>query len=170
MENAVALLREKVSKAEVKLLRAQKTMETAQTELADLRTALRVFETITGSGASAAGSSGPSAAVLDRQACIVDLLKIGREQGVPPAELYEAYVGLGSEEISIDTFRTTIWRMKDRLYEGKNGALFVVYADAGRYWKQPATDLTEESDEDEMSSMEPNPSFDDPDDPESMGF
>ena len=70
-----------------------------------------------------------------RQLDIVQLLGVGREKGKPPADLYASYNLVGAEDITIDTFRTTIWRMKDKVFETA-GAVYVVHGDGGVYWKE----------------------------------
>ena len=41
---------------------------------------------------------------------------------------------LFDSELSLDTFRTTIWRMKDKEY-AVSGDTWTVKNDGGRYWK-----------------------------------
>ena len=130
MEDAVALLRDKLAKAEAKVQRHEKSLESARTELSDLQIALRVFENLTGESSSGT-QPGPSAAVAERQAEILRLLSVGRKQAHAPAELFASYELVGKESITIDTFRTTIWRMKDREFGD-----WLVRSDDGLYWKE----------------------------------
>lgn len=132
MNDAVALLREKMIKAEAKLARAEKSLESARTELSDLQTALRVMEGLLGeSGAPASMLTG----VPVRQTHILTLLGVGLENAKPPAELFEDYNLIAHEEISLETFRTTIWRMADKTFDVPSGKLVVRRNDNG-YWKE----------------------------------
>lgn len=131
MQEAVTLLRDKAAKAELKVQRAEKALESARTELSDLQTALRVLETLSGESGGPSPSSGPSAPVAERQSEILKLLGVGQKQGHSPAELFTSYESVAKEGITIETFRTTVWRMKDREFGD-----FVVRGDDGVYWKE----------------------------------
>lgn len=133
MTDHVAIIKGKIEKAESRVLRYRKSLESAESELRDLHTALRVLEGIA-SGVEGVASSVPS--TMGRQLEILRLLTVGREKGQPPADLYKSYIRLGGEDITIDTFRTTIWRMKDRVFE-MHGAQWVVHGDGGNYWREP---------------------------------
>lgn len=142
MNETLAILRERLAKAESRVLRTEKALETARAELSDLQTALRVMEGITGEAAT--GSSASSSVTMsDRQSTIVQLLDVGQENGSPPADLFKAYTERSGEEISIDTFRTTIWRMKGAFFKVE-GRTFLVHGDNGVYWKEAAVDMTGE--------------------------
>jgi len=134
MKDALNLLKERLGKAEAKAARAEKAWESAKSEVADLRTAYRVMSGLAGESDSA----GVSVSMGERQKTIMGLLQIGEEHGRSPAELFEAYKALSDEEISIDTFRTTIWRMKDVGYPDEWG-VWIVKGDSGSYWKEPAS-------------------------------
>ena len=56
------------------------------------------------------------------------------ERAKAPADLFGLYKAIYGEDINIDTFRTTIWRMKDRLYDLHDGSWFVE-GESGVYWK-----------------------------------
>lgn len=131
MQEAVSLLRDKAAKAELKVQRAEKALETARTELSDLQTALRVMESLTGEGSGGSSATGPSAAVAERQAEIIKLLGVGSKQGHSPADLFSSYEAVSKERITIETFRTTVWRMKDKEFGD-----WVVRGDDGAYWKE----------------------------------
>lgn len=133
MTDHVALLHERIEKAKGKVLRHQKSLESAKSELSDLTIALRVLE-----GLSAAGDSGGSAvpSTIGRQLAIVGILPVGREKGRPPADLYQTYILVGDEDITIDTFRTTIWRMRERIFVVGDSE-WGVFGDGGVYWKMP---------------------------------
>lgn len=133
MTDHLSILRDRIEKAESKVRRYQKSLETAESELSDLETALRVFEGIANGGDSN-GAGTPS--TMGRQLEILRLLTVGREKSQAPAELYKTYTYVGSEDITIDTFRTTIWRMKDKVFDA-DGSEWVVHGDSGNYWKEP---------------------------------
>lgn len=132
MNDAVNLLREKMIKAESKLARAEKSLESARTELTDLQTALRVMEGLLGeSGAPTSMQTG----VPVRQTHILTILGVGLENAKPPVDLFEDYNLVAREEINLETFRTTIWRMADKTFDTPSGQLAVRRNDNG-YWKE----------------------------------
>jgi hypothetical protein len=133
MLDHIAILKERLAKAESKELRAAKALESAKNEASDIRTALRVLGDI--SGESVDVPRLPSAANTgNRQIEIVNILGVGPENGRSPVDLFATYELIGSDDINIDTFRTTIWRMRDKSYVCNN-VMFVVQSDGGRYWK-----------------------------------
>lgn len=136
MDDTISVLRERLAKAETRAARAEKAWETAKSEVADLTTALRVMMEL--SGGSAPVSSGASATVAERQRLIVELLRPNENEGKSPADLFEAYQILANEEISIDTFRTTLWRMRDRDVRIDDD-IWLVKGANGQYWKVPGT-------------------------------
>ncbi len=137
MEDAIALIRDRLVRAEVKAARAEKAWETAKNEVADLQTALRVMTELSGESPSSA-SAASSANVAERQLLIVRILRVGEGNATSPADIFDTYKFIATEEISIDTFRTTIWRMKDNSFsDGLD--LWLVKGDNGRYWKEPGT-------------------------------
>lgn len=131
MEEAVSLLRDRAAKAAIKVQRAEKALDSARTELSDLQTALRVLENLTGGSGNVGPHVGPSAAVAERQTEILRLLGVGSKQATAPADLFASYDAVTSEKITIDTFRTTVWRMKDKEFDE-----WVVRSDSGLYWKE----------------------------------
>lgn len=137
MEAALNLIRDKLAKAEAKAVRAEKAWELAKNEASDLHTALRVMSELTGESVGAAPPTS-SAAMVARQQLIVQLLPVGEAKAVPPAELYNTYNLLGDEQIGIDTFRTTVWRMRDSDF-AHGPDRWLVKGDNGRYWKEPGT-------------------------------
>lgn len=148
MTDHIAILKDRIEKAKAKVQRYQKSLETAKSELSDLETTLRVLEGIANDGDSnGAGTS----STMSRQLDIVRLLTVGREKGQPPADLYKSYCLIGGEDITIDTFRTTIWRMKDRVFE-TDGSEWVVHGDSGNYWKEPLEEPEPEAPEFETAS------------------
>lgn len=143
MSDHIAILKERLAKCEAKVLRHKKALESAENELSDIRTTLRVLGEISGESPSdvrgqAAGST------ANRQQEIAGILAVGRDFGQSPIDLYEEYKRLGTDEINLDTFRTTIWRMKGRSYIVE-ATEYVVNSDGGRYWKEPASGAESQS-------------------------
>ena len=135
MEDAISALQDRLAKAQARLVRAQKALDSSLSEVTDLETAIRVLASINGESPNATTSS----AVTNRQVVIIGLLGVGRNKASPPAELFEQYRSQTGEDITIDTFRTTIWRMKDRTHTDQNGN-WAVNAVDGAYWKTPVID------------------------------
>lgn len=134
MVDHIALLKERLTKCETKVSRYRKTLETAENELVEVKIALRVLGEISGESPDAVKTEGTSS-TANRQQEIADLLGVGRQQGKSPMELYDAYGLFGEDEINLETFRTTIWRMKGRKYV-KDGISYIVRSGDGRYWKE----------------------------------
>ena len=135
MSDPLAILRERTAKADAKVLKFEKSLESAREELRDLSIALRVMSDIAGESAPTASTPAGSVAVAKRQSNIVALLGVGAENARPPAEIFKGYGLLEDEDISIDTFRTTIWRMADKPFVTDEGT-FVVRRDDSGYWKE----------------------------------
>ncbi len=134
MTDTINILKERLRKAEAKVSRYEKTLETAKNELSDIKTTLRVLGNIEGESVGDSQPNKPSP-VGGRQHDILMLLTVGVEKSQQPADLYESYKLIGSDDINIDTFRTTIWRMKDKTFV-MDGDEWTVCSENGRYWKQ----------------------------------
>lgn len=130
MDETVSLLRDRIAKAETKLSRAEKALETARSELSDLQTTLRVLQDLTSEPNAGAPQSGTSV-VAERQSIIMSMLGVGVEQAKAPSDLFDFFELLSSEKITIDTFRTTVWRMRNNEVDG-----WTVRSDGGVYWKE----------------------------------
>jgi hypothetical protein len=137
MEDAISALQDRLTKAQARLVRAQKALDSSLSEVTDLETALRVLASINGESPNATTTP----AVSNRQVAIIGLLGVGRNKAAPPAELFEKYRSRTGEDITIDTFRTTIWRMKDKIHTDEVGQ-WAVEASEGAYWKTPVVDPT----------------------------
>lgn len=148
MTDTIHLLKERLKKAEAKVLRYEKTLESAKNELSDIITTLRVLGDIEGSPDSESAVPKPSA-VGERQKNIMNLIAEGREQARAPADIFETYKVIYGDDVSIDTFRTTIWRMKDRIVAMQDGE-WRVYSDNGQYWK--VREVAEENEAPEASA------------------
>lgn len=133
MTDHIAILKERIEKAKAKVQRYQKSLESAETELSDLETTLRVLDGIANEGDSSETGSSPT---LDRQKWIAELLGVGVDNAQQPADLYVSYSAICSEDITIETFRTTIWRMKGKRFRLERGE-FDVQGENGSYWKEP---------------------------------
>jgi len=129
----VAVLKERLAKAETKALRHRKALQAAEAELKDLQTALRVFTDLMNPAGEAKLVENNSTS--QRQRLIASMLGDGHTKAMAPVNLFEAYNAIADEEINIDTFRTTIWRMKDKLYDLDNGQ-WIIEGDNGLYWKR----------------------------------
>jgi hypothetical protein len=134
MSDHLSILKDRLAKAEAKVQRHKKSLESAESELSDLMTAMRVMEEIANGGDS---NTAGTPTTIGRQLDIVKLLPVGRKKGASPADLYASYNLYAGENITIDTFRTTLWRMKDKSFE-MDSTEFVVHGDAGVYWKEHA--------------------------------
>jgi len=133
MTDALDTIRDRLAKAQAKASRAQKTLEAAKAEVHDLQTALRVMTDILGEGAAA---SAPNP--VNRQVLIARLLPTGEAGAKSPADVFEEYRKVSDEEIASDTFRTTLWRLKD-LPVTDGADIWVIKGEHGRYWKLPAS-------------------------------
>ena len=134
MTTLITEIEGRLSKARTKVERCEKALDSARSELSDLETTHRVIKSMSGeSGAAKSLSSPPS--VSTRQADILLLLPEGREKSQPPAYIFEGYKLIGDADISLDTFRTTIWRMADGTFPVGDDD-YRVFRDGGRYWKE----------------------------------
>jgi hypothetical protein len=133
MIDHIAILKERLAKAESKEIRAAKALESAKNEASDIRTALRVLGEISGESTEPSRPSGVTS-TGHRQQEIANILGVGPVNGRSPMDLFGAYELMGSDDINLDTFRTTIWRMRDKSYVC-DGSEYVVQSDDGRYWK-----------------------------------
>lgn len=138
MDDILEQLKDRHAKARVKVDRAEKALDSARSELSDVETALRVLQEMRGIGSSSGPKVGASEAVAERQTNIVKVLKEGQISALEPKELYAHYTLSFGEDVSLETFRTTIWRMRDRGPFDVNGVFWTVQNDDGRYWKERA--------------------------------
>jgi hypothetical protein len=117
MDNIVTLLEDRLAKAKAKVDRCSKALEQARTEMADVEAAMRVFANLQGDGASTPRAL-PSTVVAERQQNILTILRdVPPHEGDAPIELHAAYTMVFDDDVNIDTFRTTIWRMADKDFE-----------------------------------------------------
>ncbi len=154
MTNTIKLLKERQNKAQTKVARYEKTLETAKNELSDINTTLRILGEIEGVSDSESDKKSVTS-VGERQNNLLFLIADGQDRATQPAEIYETYKVLYGEEINIDTFRTTIWRMKGKtfLHEGKK---WRVHSNNGHYWKVEITTIDNETSVKNIILDEPN--------------
>jgi hypothetical protein len=124
MSETISLLKEKLERANAKISRYERSLKAAEIERSDIETTLRVLGELSGeSDDKASAESG--AVVSQRQHNILRIMPVGKENGQSPLDLHMMYTAIFGE-ISIDVFRTTIWRM------AKSSQLC---SEHGKYWK-----------------------------------
>lgn len=133
MTDTISILKDRLAKAQAKIQRYEKSLESAKNEVADIHTTLRILGEIGGESAQPSGQGSTGAS--KRQGEILLTLANAESNATTPAELFERYKILGSEDINLDTFRTAVWRMKDKtfLYDGLP---WTVMSHDGKYWKE----------------------------------
>lgn len=141
MTDTITLLKDRLHKAESKVARYEKSLETAKNELLDIQTTLRVLGEISGESTLESLSTKQSS-VGERQLEILDLIPEGQDKAAKPVGLYELFKDSYGEDVNIDTFRTTIWRMKGHQFD-RSGTVWFVSSDNGRYWKVPMAEENE---------------------------
>ena len=142
MTDHIETLKERLKKAEAKASRARKSLESAEKEASDLATALRVMQGITSENNKSGGSDSP-APTADRQLKIAEIVPIGAEHAISPVDIFPSYKASTGDDINIDTFRTTIWRMKGKVYE-VGGMTYTIHGERHGYWKVPVSDDEED--------------------------
>ena len=134
MTTILSDLEDRLGKARAKVDRCEKAFETARLEVSDLETALRVVRSMSGESGAAKPAQATSP-MSNRQRDILSVLHTGRDNSQAPAQIFEAYKLIGDFDISLDTFRTTVWRMADNVFT-LGDSLFRVFRENGRYWKE----------------------------------
>lgn len=143
--DVMALLKERKAKAANKLARAQKALESAEKELADVIAAERVMAGITGESAESKPSEG---GVSNRDIAIAKLIPTDSVAAKSPAELHVIYVSEAGDDINLDAFRTAVWRLQKKVIRGTEKS-WVVKADNGRYWREAFQQQDDEGDDDD---------------------
>lgn len=134
--DVMATLKDRRAKAENKVVRVAKALETAKKELTDLIAAERVVAEITGESPDLKAAGAP---LSDRDHEIAKLLGPEQSAAISPADLYPIYLRSTGDNINLDAFRTALWRLqKKHVREG--GALWAIRSDGGRYWREQAHD------------------------------
>lgn len=139
MADITSQIKELYAKAAAKVERAEKALDAARSELADLEAALRVIESLTPTGSMEATKVRAADAMAERHANILHILPEGPENGLEPKELHSHFSIIYGSDLSLDTFRTTIWRMKDKAFRAEDGGEWIVKNTDGRYWKRHAS-------------------------------
>lgn len=145
MNDAVSLLRDRLAKAELKVQRAEKALESARCELVDFQTTLRVMASLMGESGQQPQPPANVTVPSERQAMIATLLSVGRNSAKAPVDIYPIYQQKSGENLTIDSFRTSIWRMTGRPY-GVDSRIYVIHREGGAYWLEPAPLVSEDSD------------------------
>lgn len=135
MTDLLSQIQERYAKAVAKVDRAEKALESARSELADLEAAKRVIDSLSAPTVSESLKSAVSETMAVRQHNIIGILGEGAQNGVEPKELHAVYALNFDASLSLDTFRTTIWRMKDKPFT-VDDVRWTVQNDDGRYWKE----------------------------------
>ena len=138
MTDPMETLKERLKKAEAKASRARKSLENAEKEASDLATTLRVMQGITAESEKSGASESP-APTADRQLKIAQIIPVGANNSASPVALFPVYTEASGDDINIDTFRTTIWRMKGKDYQ-VNGEAYTIHGERHGYWKIPVSD------------------------------
>lgn len=134
MNNVMSVLKDRRAKAEAKVTRATKALESAKKDLADVLAAERVMAEITGE--SVDQKSGPSLNT-QRDRDIAKLLGTSENDALSPVLLYPIYQEATGDQINLEAFRTAVWRLKNKTVEGEQKS-WTVRAENGRYWREPA--------------------------------
>lgn len=134
MTDAVSILKDRLAKGQAKVARIKKQLDAAEIEVSDTQTALRVLDLVFNQQSSESGG-GDQSTTVTRQLDIVAVLNVGQESASAPADVFEGFKLISTEIINIDTFRTTLWRMKGKVYATAEGA-YIVEGDNGLYWKR----------------------------------
>ncbi|HYD12813.1 MAG TPA: hypothetical protein VEC11_08190 [Allosphingosinicella sp.] len=134
MIDVMAALKDRRAKAEAKVLRASKALDSAKKELEDVAAAERVMADITGESVEVKAASG---ATSERDKDIAKLLGLTLEDAKTPAELYPLYVEEHGGALNLDAFRTALWRLQKRVIQGSEKS-WTVKSQNGRYWRMPA--------------------------------
>jgi len=138
--DVMGALKERKAKAAIKVARAEKALESAPKELSDVLAAERVMAEITGESPDNRPSETP---VSERDIAIARLIPIGPDRPMSPAELHPLYVDETGDKLSLETFRTAIWRLLKKVIRGTEKA-WIVKSENGKYWREPFIDFPEQ--------------------------
>ena len=152
--DVMAALAQRKDKALGKVSRAEKALESANKELADVIAAERVMGEITGTSVESKAVAG---APSERDKIIARLIPAAPSPPMSPAELYPIYVEETGDPIELEAFRTAVWRLKKKTIRGTEKS-WVVKAEDGKYWREPVADGL---DDDPFGEPDDDP-FDDP--------
>lgn len=147
----MAAVKERRAKAEGKVARALKALESAQKELADVAAAERVLADITGESTEPKAGDG---SVSPRDIEIAKLLPSDPAEAISPAELYPVYLKHSGDDINVDAFRTAVWRLLKKTIRGEVKT-WIVKSDNGKYWREAVrSGRPDDDDENEFEGTE----------------
>lgn len=135
----MAALKDRRAKAESKVARTVKVLESARKELADLIAAERVMAEITGESVEPKATG---MLVSDRDHEIAKLLKVDHLEASSAVDLHPVYVRATGDNINLDAFRTALWRLQKKVVRDAEGC-WAVRSEGGRYWRELAPDTEE---------------------------
>jgi len=124
MTDTGTVLREKEAKLEARAKRARSTLESLETQLDEVRTALKVLVSMGLAEAPAElpgdGASG-SDALNEKQAAVIAMVPEGEDKAQPPKHIIDALAVIGPD-LNGDYVRTVLWRAAKRgIIHNKNG-------------------------------------------------
>jgi hypothetical protein len=127
MTDTGTVLREKEAKLEGRVKKARATLESLETELNEVKTALKVLVSMGLAEAPAAlqDDGGGADALNQNQAAILAVVPEGQDDALPPKALIDKLAFRGME-MNGDYVRTVLWRL------AKRGA---IYNANGLYWR-----------------------------------
>lgn len=134
--DVMAALKERKEKALSKVSRAEKALDSAQKELADVLAAERIMSELTGESPEPK-SSDSAASERDRQ--ITKLLPTSEADSISPANLHSIYTTTYADPISLEAFRTAVWRLLKKTINGEE-KVWTVHSNNGRYWREAVPD------------------------------
>lgn len=134
MVDPLKVIEERIQRLRAKVEKHEKALESARCELSDMETALRVLSGVMGESTPNTGMA-TYASVANRQRDILAFLSEGAENSQAPVGIFNAYKVSAVGDINIDTFRTTIWRMRDKWFD-LGGVQWCVRSANGAYWKE----------------------------------
>lgn len=140
MIDVMQAVKERKAKAESKVARCEKALDSAKKELADVLAAERVIGEITGESPEPKSSDVSTSA---RDSAIARLLPSEKSSAISPAELYPIYTESSGDSINLESFRTAIWRLLKKTIQGSE-MTWNVKSENGRYWREPVCDLSDE--------------------------
>jgi len=142
MIDVMAALKDRRAKAEGRLNRALKALESAKKDLQDVIAAERVMADITGESVEPKGDVG---APSSRDIEIAKLLNTTIDDAKSPAELHPVYLDATGDTLNLEAFRTALWRLQKKVVKGSEKSWAVKSKD-GRYWREAVDSDTDDFD------------------------
>jgi len=133
MIDVMAALKEKKAKAVGRVARAEKALESAKKDLADVLAAERVVAELTGVAPESKPNDGPPS---NRDVTIARLIPADEASALAPAELHPLYLEESGDSLDLEAFRTAVWRLKKKVIRGTEKS-WIVKAEGGKYWREP---------------------------------